>query len=179
MPGIVVIVVSFAVAVLGFVQSNRTPPGQRGLFGLTALGGTLILLSIVGLVAGVSSQIKEQREAKEQRKQQIEDSNRLKIIAAKLNRIQELPESSAVSALLAPITNQISAIASQSRGSDFSMSDFTNSNFQMGNFTGTNFDNALFNGAVFRGAVFPHADLSDADLSEAKINSNTRLPKTR
>jgi uncharacterized protein YjbI with pentapeptide repeats len=75
------------------------------------------------------------------------------------------------------ITDQISAAATQSRGSDFSLSDFTASDFRNGSFVNANFDNALF--AVFRRAQFSRADLSDADLSGAIINSDTRLPTKR
>ena len=75
--------------------------------------------------------------------------------------------------------DQISAAATQSRGSDFSLSDFTASDFRNGSFVNANFDNALFAGAVFRRAQFSRADLSDADLSGAIINSGTRLPTKR
>jgi hypothetical protein len=172
MTALIVTVVSFVVALLGVIHSHAAKEGQIRIIGLSRLGVVLLLLSTVGVVAGIVGQVSDSKDAREQREL-------LRGVYAELKGIQGKPIDPAFAERLSAITNRISAVASQSRGSDFSLSGFSESDFQRGNFSRANFDGALFADAAFRHAIFAGADLRDADLSRALINSNTRLPAER
>jgi len=57
MIGIAVILISFAVAVLGFIHSHAAKDGQTAIWGLTRLGFVLVILSAVGLIVGIGKEV--------------------------------------------------------------------------------------------------------------------------
>jgi hypothetical protein len=84
MTGIIVTVVSFVAAVLGLVHSHAAPEGQKGILGLSRLGATLVLLSIVGVAAGVFSQVSASKAAGEDKKWREETTALLRNVNAQL-----------------------------------------------------------------------------------------------
>src|SRR5436305_1624684 len=82
MAGMTIILVSFAVAVIGILRDNKVSPNHRGLFGLNRIGIMLVLLSVFGVCGGVwkeFSTIQENRVARNREKgrdQILEDISR-------------------------------------------------------------------------------------------------------
>ena len=57
MLGVLLIIIASTIAMIGLYQANRAKPNQsRGLFGLSRTGTVLVVLSLVGLVAGIAQQ---------------------------------------------------------------------------------------------------------------------------
>ena len=169
MLAIIVMLVSFVSAVLGLFHSHAAAEGNRTIWGLTPLGLTLLTLSIIGMAGGVMKEIGTIRSGARAERWQGETTDLLKQVRADVLGIKEQVREPQVAAQLDRLADRLSAVASRSRGSDFSMSDFTNSNFRMGNFSGANFQQALFR----------HANLRGADLSTATIDDTTMLPTRR
>jgi uncharacterized protein YjbI with pentapeptide repeats len=86
----------------------------------------------------------------------------LQVVYAQLTGLQA-PADPALRKQLAQATDRISAIATRSPGSDFSMSDFTGTEFRYGRFTGADFSWALFQGASFLEAQFDGAGFGGAE----------------
>lgn len=178
MTGALSILASFVVALIGFAQSNKAKPDSRGYFGLTKTGLTLIIVSLVGVVFGTIKEI--QSEA---------DFSRL---LTKLDNISRfaVEESEAFSGsearTLRELGDEISAIATKSRGSDFlrsqfqgsrfAQSQFQGSDFAWSSFQGANFFGSQFQGANLRNSQFDDADFCGANLGKAIICKNTVLP---
>jgi hypothetical protein len=169
MLGIAVILVSFVVAVLGLLHSHAAKPGEAATWGLTRLGLILLVVSFIGLLVGVAKEVATLRSGAEAKEWQVRTTEQLKKIDADLRGAQARVADPDVAAQLGRLADHISATASRSRSSDFSMSDFTNSNFRYGNFTR----------ASFQGALFRDADLRGADMSTALIDAETKLPAKR
>jgi hypothetical protein len=160
--GIIVTVVSCIVAIVGFVHSHAAPEGNKGTFGLSRLGVALILLSAVGGVVGIMKAVSDAKEAANEREWRQKTTSMLQVVYVQLTGLQAHADP-AFRKQLAQATDQISAIATMSRGSDFSMSDFTGTEFRDGKFIGADFQQALFQGASFYGARFEGADFRGAD----------------
>lgn len=169
MLGIGVVLISFVIALLGLLHSHAAKPGELAVWGLTRLGIVLVVVSSIGLVVGVTKEVRDLRSGAEAKRWQSQTTEELRQIHAALRGAQVKVADPAVAAELGRLADQISAAASRSRGSDFSMSDFTGSNFRYGNFSR----------ASFRGALFHDADLRGADMSTAIIDSETKLPAKR
>jgi pentapeptide repeat protein len=169
MLGIGVIVISFVVAMLGLLHSHAAKPGDLAIWGLTRLGLVLVIVSSIGLIVGVVKEVEAARSGDEAKKWQAQTTMELKQIRAALLGTQARVGDPTVAAELGRLADQLSATASRSRRSDFSMSDFTESNFRHGNFSR----------ASFQGALFREADLRGADMSTAVIDASTKLPSTR
>jgi hypothetical protein len=169
MLGIAVILASFVVAVLGLLHSHAAKPGETAIWGLTRLGSILLVVSSIGLLVGVVKEVGDLRSGAAAKEWQARTTEQLKQIHADLRGAQSRAADPDLAARLGQLADHVSATASRSRGSDFSMSDFTNSNFRLGNFSG-----ASFQGVLFRGA-----DLRGADLSTAVIDTKTKLPTKR
>lgn len=59
MLGVLLIIIGSAIAMIGLYHANRAKPNQsRGLFGLSRTGTVLVVLSLVGLVAGIAEEIR-------------------------------------------------------------------------------------------------------------------------
>jgi hypothetical protein len=169
MLGIGLIVISFVAAILGLLHSHAAKPGDVAIWGLTRLGLALVIVSSIGLLVGVVKEVTDLRSGAEAKRWQSQTTEDLKQIHAALRGTGAKVADPAVAAELGRLADQISATASRSRGSDFSMSDFTESNFRHGNFSW----------ASFQGALFRDADLRGADMSTALIDANTKLPTQR
>jgi hypothetical protein len=63
MLAVLIIVASFVVAVLGFIQSSRAEEGARNIWGLTRLGVSMIVAATIGLLFGVIKETVDAREA--------------------------------------------------------------------------------------------------------------------
>lgn len=176
MTGIIVTIISCIVAIVGFVHSHAVPEGNKGLFGLSRLGVALILLSAAGGAVGVVKAVSDAKGAAADREWRERTISMLQVVYVQLTGLQA-PADPALRKQLAQATDQISAVATMSRGSDFSMSDFTGTEFRYGKFFGADFEYARFEGASFREAQFEGADFSGADLSSVTISATTRLPK--
>ena len=176
MTGIIVTIISCIVAIVGFVHSHAVPEGSKGLFGLSRLGVALVLLSAVGGVVGIVKAVSDAEEAAADREWRERTTSMLQVVYVQLTGLQA-PADPALRKQLAQATDRISAIATMSRGSNFSMSDFTGTEFRYGKFTGADFRDALFEAASFRGAQFKGADFSGADLSSITISATTQFPK--
>lgn len=176
-PGLAILVAAFIVAVLGFFASNLAEPGNRGLLGLSRLGTAMLVVSAVGLVAGVWKEIvdaKEGRLAKEQSQRlekQIEENGQdLKLIRAKLDGLAGQPGLSVeVAQDLRVLADRVSAVASSARSGDFRMSDFSRSHFGQGNFTEASFEGALIATAWLKGAVITNSNLDDVDFQGSRF----------
>jgi uncharacterized protein YjbI with pentapeptide repeats len=178
MVGIIALVTSFIIAILGFIHSNKANPSAKvdsnkkaitsakATLRLTRLGVILIGLSIVGFIAGITKEISDKSKAKETEAREEQTVKLLKEVHAQIVGVKDRIVDPQLAQELETISNRISKAASQARESDFSMSDFSRSNFQFGNFTEANFQGALFRGANLRGA----------DLSSAEIDTDTKLP---
>jgi Pentapeptide repeats (9 copies) len=166
MLGIVVILSSFVVAVLGFLHSHAAKPGETAVWGLTRLGLVLLAASSLGLLVGILNEVGNLRSGEAAKEWQAATTEQLKQIHKDLLEAQSQAANPSLAARLGQLADHVRAVASRSRGSDFSMSDFTNSNFRGGNFSGASFQDALFRGADLRGA----------DLSSAVVDTHTKLP---
>jgi hypothetical protein len=166
MLGIGVILIAFVVAILGLLHSNAAKAGEAAIWGFTPLGLTLLVISFIGFLVGVAKEVATLRSGAAAKQWQEQTSEELKQIHAALRGAQTLATDPTVAAQLGRLADQISATASRSRQSDFSMSDFTASNFRHGNFSR----------ASFQGALFREADLRGADMSTALIDASTKLP---
>jgi len=169
MPGIIVVLISFVVAVAGLLQSNAASAQERAIWGLSRVGFGLLVISILGMAAGVWKEIADSRSGAEAMKWRDQTTKDLREISAVLRGVQVTIGDPAVATRVQGLVDRLSLVASRSQESDFSMSDFTYSNFRHGNFTG----------ASFEGALFRQADLRGADLSTAHIDAATRLPEMR
>jgi hypothetical protein len=158
MIAILILISSFLVALLGFIQSNATKSDSPGVFGLTYLGVILIGIAIVGFAFGIVKEIQNQRD-------EVERTQMLKELHAKLMGEAERASPEAASRLR-EIGDRIQRIAMASRESDFSLSDFAGSKFTGARFTGADFSGADFEGANFRGA----------NLSDIITDINTVMP---
>ena len=59
MLGVLLIIIGSTIAMIGLYQANRAKPNQsRGLFGLSRTGTILVVLSLVGLVAGIAEEVR-------------------------------------------------------------------------------------------------------------------------
>jgi hypothetical protein len=169
MLGIGVVVISFVVALLGLLHSHAAKPGELAIWGMTRLGLVLVIASSIGVLVGVFKEVATLRSGAEAKQWQAQTTEDLKQIRAAVLGAQTKVADPAVAAELGRLADQISATASRSRGSDFSMSDFTGSSFRYGNFSR----------ASFQGALFRDADLRGADMSTALIDADTKLPSKR
>jgi hypothetical protein len=164
MLGIAVILASFAGGVLGLIHSHKAKRGQSGMWGLTRLGATLIAVSSIGLLAGVAKEVATIRSGAKALAWQAQTTEQLKQIHADLLGVQSQVADPAVAAKVGRLASDISSVASQSRGSDFSNSDFSFGDFSRAN---------------FKGALFAGSNLSGADMSTAVVDSKTKLPRRR
>jgi hypothetical protein len=172
------------VAVVGFVQSNQVIDKNVFLFGLTRVGGALILLSILGFVFGIAKEIQSSRdEAK--RKQMLEE------LSHDVHELAQRTEGQSTSKVFSAIGERLEAIATRAPESILSRSDFRASLFDQSNFDSSvfresNFARSDFSGANFAGSLFQDADFSEsvfgraifrgADLSRIVIDEFTKLP---
>jgi hypothetical protein len=163
MIAIFILISSFVVAILGFIQSNAAKSESSSVFGLTYLGVTLIGIAAVGFAFGIVKEIQNQRG-------DVERTQMLKELHAKLlGEAEHAPPEAA--SRLREIGDRIRRIAMASRESDFSMSDFARSRF-----TKANFRAADFTGANFMWADFQGADFRGANLHGIITDTNTVLP---
>ena len=169
MVAIIIMLASFVSAVLGLFHSHAAKEGQRIIWGLTPLGLALLVLSVIGMVSGVVKEIENVRSGAKAKRWQEETTDQLKQLQAHVLGLKEQVRDPEVAAQLDRLADRLFAVASQSRGSDFSMSNFAYSNFRYGNFSDAN----------FQGALFQNADLRAADLSTARIDDTTKLPTNR
>jgi hypothetical protein len=176
-PGLLILVAAFVVALFGFFASNLAEPGDRGLFGLSRLGTAMLLVSAIGLVAGVWKEVVDAREgklAKEQSQRlqkQLEDNGQdLKLIRAKLDGLAAQPGVTAeVAQDLRLLADKVSAVASSARSADFRMSDFSRSHFGQGNFTEASFEGALIATAWLKDAVITNSNLDGVDFEGSRF----------
>lgn len=115
MTGIIVTIISFVVAVLGFVHGHVAPEGQKGFFGLSRLGIALILLSALGGAVGLMKAISEARSAAEDKKWREDTTAMLRVVSIQLTGLQASPAEPELAKQLAQATDKISAIATRSR----------------------------------------------------------------
>ena len=125
MLGVLLIIIGSTIAMIGLYQANRAKPNQsRGLFGLSRTGTVLVVLSLVGLVAGIAEEVRnnatqQQRLAATQRENAAmrRELAELQHISAALNRekprvgelrIEESAESVERSAISFPLDMAVS-----------------------------------------------------------------------
>ncbi len=172
----IILITSFIIALLGFIQSNRADPNDVAFLGLTRIGMGMICIAALGFSAGLIKEYKESIKAKEAESREVQTSQQIKIILAKLDGIQQATDPE-TSTQIGKVVEGLNSVASLRRYSDFRMSDFSKSNFSKALFKESNFDRASFANASMKDTIFPNADLSGADLSRAIIDKNTKLPK--
>jgi uncharacterized protein YjbI with pentapeptide repeats len=127
----------------------------------------MLLVAVLGLLAGSWKEVADARSAKEAEKRSKEQLALMKVMAAKLDGLSQQKEAAPVARELRSLAGRLSAAASSARESDFRMSDFSRSNFESGVFTQANFRRASFQGADLRGA----------NLGDAIVDSSTILPR--
>jgi uncharacterized protein YjbI with pentapeptide repeats len=153
MISIITLILSFVLAVLGFLHSHAASPGINAIFGMTRLGACLILVATLGFAFGIIKEVQGISESRKLRDAENERTQMLKELHAKI--IDEAKDASPeVAEQLKEIGDRIRMVASRSRESDFSMSDFARSNFAKGRFTEANFALSEFSGANFKRSLF-------------------------
>ena len=187
MISIITLILSFVLAVLGFVHSHAASQDSTALFGMTRIGVCLILVATLGFAFGIIKEIQGISESRKLRDAENERTQMLKELHAKI--IGEAEDASPEAAeQLKEIGDRIRMAVSRSRESDFSMSDFARSNFVQGRFkeanfalsefSGANFKQSLFRDSVFTEAVFSGSDFRGADLRGIVVDKDTKLPIT-
>ena len=189
MLGISLLVISFIVALIGFIQSNQAESGDVFLFGLTKVGSSLVIFSILGFIIGIRKEIQSSRD-------NAWRTDKLEELSREIRKISVQTKEQAASKIFSAIGNRIEAIATNAPESDFHDSLFNESNFHSSVFKRSNlgnsdFSEASFCSSVFNGSDFAHSDFSDAnfsnsifegalfngsDLSSIVIDENTKLP---
>ncbi len=187
MVSIITLILSFVLALLGFVHSHAASPGSTAIFGVTRIGACLILVATLGFTFGIFKEVQGITESRKLRDAENERTQMLKELHAKIVGEAE-SASPEVAEQLKEIGDRISLVASRSRESDFSMSDFARSNFAKGRFTeanfalsefsGANFEQSLFRKSVFTEAVFSGSDFRGADLRGIIVDKDTKFPIT-
>lgn len=172
----IILIASFLIAVLGFIQSYRADPHDVAFFGLTRIGVGMICIAALGFGAGLIKEYKDGLKAKEAEIREEKTNQQIQQIIAKLDGIQKATDHE-ISNQIGKVVEGLNSVASLRRFSDFRMSDFSKSNFKEALFKDANFDQASFANASMKDTIFPNADLRGADLSRAVIDENTKFPK--
>lgn len=189
MAGIIVLVLSFAVAVIGFVQSNRST-APHDYFGLTRGGAALVGLSFVGLCVAIYDQVQQSRQINEIARavgaaaDNIENANpgaasALRIVQQSLDQRGETITGSSFQEAIVSAADFSFARVDSSRfyAADLSGSDFSLARLDGSLFREARFQDSEFPGASFRGAILESADFSGVDMSGIKFDQNTVFPE--
>lgn len=171
--GIIILLTSFVIVVLGFFISNKANNRDQGLFGLSRIGTTMLIIASVGFIAGIFKEIESVKDATKAKKEAIElqqildeNSKDLKSIKAKLDGVATQEGlSDEIKTDIIHLSDQISAVASSAKEGDFRMSDFSASHFGDGNFSKASFENSLMNYAMLQGAIITNSNLNNVDFS--------------
>lgn len=190
MAGIIVLVLSFAVAVIGFIQSNRSI-APHNYFGLTRGGAALVGLSFLGLCFAIYDQVQQSRQIDEIARavgaaaDDIENANpgaasALRIVQQSLD---QRGESIAGSSFQEAIVSAADFSFARVDGSRFFAADLSGSDFSLARFDGSLFRDARFHsaefpGASFHGAILVGADFSGVDMSGIEFDESTVFPQT-
>ena len=188
MISIIVLILSFLLAILGFVQSHAASPSSNAIFGMSRIGVCMVFVASLCFVFGVIKEAQVISESRKLREAENERTQMLKELYAKILGETE-NASPEVMEQLKEIGDKIRMVATRSRESDFSMSDFARSNFAKGRFTEANFalsefseanfTQSFFRNSVFNEAVFSGSDFRGADLRDIIVDINTKLPDIR
>jgi len=142
MIAITIILISFASLILGVFHDHKAGRLRKSFFGLTRLGVSLVVLSVIGLALGIAKQLSDV-------KQDDDRTVKLNAIYAKVVGEQQAAQDPKQAALLGTIGEQIANVANY-KGSRLPGKDFSYSDFELGNFSRANFRGALFKDSTSR-----------------------------
>ena len=174
MTGVIILLASFAIAIIGIFRNNKADSPDRAIVGLNRIGLLLILLSVIGVCAGVAKEISSIRSSVATKAREDARDVVLTNISSQLKGLARGSSDPQLKRELAKVADRVSQIRSVHRRSNFSMSDFSNSDFRYCIFQNTLLDRASFRDASCRGT-----DLRGADFTDAIVDDRTKFPKPR
>jgi hypothetical protein len=187
MTGIIILLASFAVAIIGILRNNKTDAAQRGLFNLNWFGVSLVCLSVIGFTAGVGKEVSSVKSSNRTKARDEARDRQLLTMSNELSKLAVGISDLNIKDKITSISGQLSDVASVHRESNFSRSDFSDSNFseclfrdgyfRAASFEGANFEYCWFKHAHFENATFDGADLRGADLTKAIVDKETLFPR--
>ena len=158
MSGILVLIASFLVAIIGIIQSNKSKSKNRH-FGLTTTGIVLVFCSTVGFVFGIYDQIAVGKKID----QMAQD------IATAAQQIRASNPGAAETLTL--VAEALQFRRSEISGSNFEQSLISASDFSEAKIDSSNFIHADLANGIFFGARFDRSDFSQAQMRNAIFNS--------